>query len=39
MIIQTVYTYPDGNRVLWDTENECYLVRSKTPDLLTTHKA
>lgn len=31
MIIQTVFTYEDGERMLWDTENQCYLVRSKEP--------
>ncbi len=28
MIIQSVFTYEDGSRVLYDTEAECYLVRS-----------
>ena len=31
MIIQTVYTYEDGTRVLYDTEAQCYLVRSDKP--------
>ena len=31
MIIETVYTYEDGTRVLYDTEAQCYLIRSKTP--------
>lgn len=31
MIIQTVYTREDGSRVLYDTESQCYLVRSDEP--------
>lgn len=30
MLIETVYTYEDGSRVMWDTEQQCYLVRVKT---------
>ena len=31
MLIQTVFLDKDGQRVLWDTESESYLVKLKTP--------